>query len=209
MTTALHFLRNISAMGRLGGSVVIGLLGTLALVSTTDLDFRMLPWALSAGAFVIWTWTSLAPMDSGQTAAHASREDPTHRVTLLVVVCAALASLTGVMLVLFDAHRDSLVVTTLISIIVSWAAIHTVFATHYARLYFTDPVGGVDFHQSEPPVYTDFAYVAFTVGMSYAISDTDLAGSHMRRPALAHALLAYLFGTVIVGLFINMLAGLH
>ena len=105
-------------------------------------------------------------------------------------------------------HDDTArLVGTLIGIVASWATIHTLFATHYARLYFTDPVGGVDFHQSDPPLYTDFAYVAFTVGMSFAISDTDLSGSRMRRPALLHALLSYLFGTVIVALLINLLAG--
>ena len=92
-------------------------------------------------------------------------------------------------------------------VLTSWAAIHTVFALRYARLFFADYAGGIDFHQAEAPRYSDFAYLAFAVGMSFAISDTDLASWRMRRHALRHALLAYLFGTVIIALIVNITAG--
>ena len=76
----------------------------------------------------------------------------------------------------------------LASVVASWAAIHTVFALRYARMYLTDGAGGIDFHQDEPPRYTDFAYVAVTVGMSFAISDTDLGSSaHAADRARARA----------------------
>ena len=97
-------------------------------------------------------------------------------------------------------------IATLSAVLTSWAAVHTVFALRYARLYF-DEGGGIDFHQDEAPRYSDFAYLAFAVGMSFAISDTDLASWRMRRHALRHALLAYLFGTVIIALVINITAG--
>ncbi|NMO01933.1 DUF1345 domain-containing protein [Gordonia sp. TBRC 11910] len=206
---ALHYQRGeIAGLARLIVSVVIGVAVTVVLRVTTSVDVPLAGWAIGAAIFVLWTWGMLYSMGTEATAAHASREEPTHGVTMIAVIVLAMVSLGGVVFVLGHKDHTSLVVSTLASVIMSWAAIHTIFAVHYARIYFTDPVGGVDFHQETPPTYSDFAYIGFTVGMSFAISDTDLSSSKMRRPALAHALLSYLFGTVIVALLVNLVAGL-
>ena len=65
---------------------------------------------------------------------------------------------------------------------------------------------GIAFPGEDQPDYRDFAYYAFTVGMSFAVSDTDVTSREIRRITLRHALVSYLFGTVIVGLTINVLA---
>jgi uncharacterized membrane protein len=75
-------------------------------------------------------------------------------------------------------------------------------------MYFLDEDGGIDFKQSEPPSYTDFAYLAFTVGMSFAVSDTEPTNTRMRRLALGHALLSYGFGTGLLAAIINLLTNL-
>jgi uncharacterized membrane protein len=77
----------------------------------------------------------------------------------------------------------------------------------YARLYHSPPTGGIDF-AGEAPGYVDFAYLALTVGMTFQISDTDRTSRPIRRVALHHALLAYLFGTVIVAITVGSVAGL-
>jgi len=70
-------------------------------------------------------------------------------------------------------------------------------------------VGGIDFKtDDEQPDYRDFAYVAFTVGMTFQISDTDIQTRVIRRTVLRHALLAYLFGAVILAVAINLIANL-
>lgn len=56
--------------------------------------------------------------------------------------------------------------------------------------------------------YRDFAYIAFTIGMSYQVSDTDVRNPRIRSTVLWHALLSYLFGVVIVGDSVNLIAGL-
>jgi uncharacterized membrane protein len=66
----------------------------------------------------------------------------------------------------------------------------------------------VDFNQDAPPRYTDFAYMAFTIGMTFQVSDTQLTSAEVRAAALRHALLSYLFGSVILAATINLLAGL-
>ena len=60
----------------------------------------------------------------------------------------------------------------MVSVILSWALVNTVFALKYARLYYVDEDGGLDFKNDQPPAYSDFAYVAFTVGMTFATPET-------------------------------------
>jgi uncharacterized membrane protein len=85
--------------------------------------------------------------------------------------------------------------------------VHTVHVLRYARLYYSEPEGGVDFG-GEAPDYTDFAYLALTIGMTYQVSDTTLTAKRVRRVALRHALLSYLYGAVIVAIMVNTVAGL-
>ncbi len=99
-------------------------------------------------------------------------------------------------------------VAALVAVVASWTSLHTVYALRYAWVWYTAPVGGIDFHQVEPPRYSDFAYVAFTVAMSFAMSDPDVGSSALRRTVLGHALLSYTFGTVIVALLVNVVAGI-
>ncbi len=91
--------------------------------------------------------------------------------------------------------------------IVSWLAINVDFTLRYAHLFYSDPVGGVDFNGVDEPDYRDFAYLAFTIGMTYQVSDTNLLTSRFRRVLLLHALLSYLFGVVIIAAVINVSAG--
>jgi uncharacterized membrane protein len=97
---------------------------------------------------------------------------------------------------------------SLASVVLSWGVVHTVFTLRYARLYYTGSDGGVDFNQDDPPGYGDFAYLGFTIGMTFQVSDTELTATEVRVTALRHALLSYLFGAVILAATINLLAGL-
>jgi uncharacterized membrane protein len=77
-----------------------------------------------------------------------------------------------------------------------------------ARLYYSHPAGGIDFNQQAPPRFSDFAYLAFTVGMTFQVSDTDLQTPTVRAAVLRQALLSYLLGAVILATTINLVAGL-
>jgi uncharacterized membrane protein len=97
----------------------------------------------------------------------------------------------------------------ILSVALSWLMLHTLFTLRYALLYYQDkPEGGVDFNQQEPPRYSDFAYLGFTLGMTFQVSDTDLQTTTIRATALRHALLSYLFGAIILATTINLIAGL-
>ena len=95
------------------------------------------------------------------------------------------------------------------SVVLSWAMVHVLYTLRYAALYYGPPGGGIDFPPAELPSYHDFAYVAFTVGMTFQVSDTDLTSPAVRRAVLGHALLSYLFGTGILATTVNLVASLR
>ncbi len=200
-----------SAGMRLTAAVLIGLVvgGSCALV----MDWRtaaLVAWIVAALLFLGWTWATVWPLTHAQTMALARLEDPSRPAADLVLLFAAVGSMVAVALVIFHAQESGWARTVLgvVSVIASWAVVHTVFMLKYTRLYFMDPVGGIDFKSDEEPVYKDFAYVAFTVGMTYQVSDTDIGRRAIRLTILRHALLSFLFGTVIIAVTINLVAGL-
>jgi uncharacterized membrane protein len=179
----------------------------------------LIAWDVAALTFVTWIWLRVWDMDAVATARHAEREDPTRTAADLMVLIAAVASLIAVGYVLVRAASSGGIIRGLqagfgvASVVVSWSVVHTVYALRYARLYYAgndggNNDGGANFHQEEKPRYSDFAYLSFTVGMTFQVSDTELNDASFRATVLRHSLLSYLFGTVIVALTINLVGGL-
>jgi len=172
----------------------------------------LIGWMCSAGLFVGWMLFTLWPLNGRETALHATRDDPGRAASDVIVLVASVASLGAVgLLLLGSAGPGGKVAEAILSVgsvALSWSVVHTLFTTRYARLYYTGVDGGVDFHGEESPKYSDFAYLAFTIGMTYQVSDTDLVTRAFRTTALRHALLSYLFGVVIIATMINLVAGL-
>ena len=136
---------------------------------------------------------------------------------------AAVASLAGVGTLLLGttsgANRAGAAVLGLGSVAIAWLVVHSLFTLHYAELYYGpgggDPAapgagkqGGIDFALDTPPQYSDFAYLAFTIGMTYQLSDTPLTTRPLRMSVLRHALLSYLFGSLILGASVNLVVSL-
>lgn len=171
-------------------------------------------WAIAALVYSSWVWIVIGGLDADQTAKLASREDPTRGVSDLLVILLSLASLfsLGIILVQANAAQGALEAVlaglAVVSVALSWILLHTLFTLHYARIYYTDGGNGVNFNQKEPPRYSDFAYLAFTIGMTFQVSDTNLTTHRERSTALQHALLSFVFGSVILATTINLVAGL-
>ena len=171
-------------------------------------------WDVAAIIFLAWVWLTVWPMDAGTTGRYAHREDPSRALADTVVLIAAVACLGGVGFILVKAANASggtkafYLAVGVFSVVFAWAAVHSVFTLRYAATYYAEPIGGVDYNQKDPPRFSDFAYLAFTLGMTFQVSDTDLTTETIRRLALRHALLSYLFGAVIIGLVINVVGSL-
>lgn len=175
---------------------------------------QLIGWDVAAALYVATIWVSIGRLDAEGTEAHAVREDPSIPAAELVMLTAAIACLGGVGLALFEAghsHGETkglLIALSILSVIASWGTVHSIFTLRYARLYYTRPPGGIDFNEKQPPAYPDFAYLSFTIGMTFQVSDTDLTTQVIRRTALRHALISYVFGVAIIGMTINIVASL-
>jgi uncharacterized membrane protein len=171
-------------------------------------------WDFAAICFLLWTWSKVGNLDAAGTERHANIEDRSRRTAEVIVLNAGVALLAAVGLVLLRAGQSHggtkayLITIGILSVGLSWVTVHTVFMLRYTRSHYQPPVGGVDFNEKDPPAYLDFAYLAFTIGMTFQVSDTNLTTKPIRRIALSHALMSYLFGAVIVALAINIVATL-
>jgi uncharacterized membrane protein len=171
-------------------------------------------WSAAALTFCVLTWASMRGRDAEQTAAMATRDDPSRRTTDILLLIANLASLAAVAYLLVQANsthgvRQAVQASlAVVSVAASWALVHTLYMLRYAVLYYSGTVGGIDFNQDELPRFTDFAYLAFTIGMTYQVSDTNLESTPIRAAAFHHALLSFIFGSMILATIVNLVAGL-
>lgn len=172
-----------------------------------------LGWAAASATYLIWVWSVIGRLGPAATAAHARREDPGRLFSDALVLGATVASFAGVALILLDAAseqggaKDATVAMALGSIALSWFLVHTLFTLRYAAIYYRDGTG-VDFNEQDQPRYSDFAYLAFTVGMTFQVSDTDLKTNAIRSTVLRQALLSYLLGAIVLATTINLVSGL-
>ena len=207
--------RGVSAVIRLLVAVASGVVvGAAVCVLRTWPDGVLLGWITTGTVFVSWMWIIIWPMNAETTAAFARREDPGRAATETTVLVAAVASLGAVAAFLTSGSSgqesaDLQAALTVLSVALAWVTVHTVFTTRYARLYYADAHReAVDFNEDAAPQYSDFAYLAFTIGMTFQVSDTDLKTKMIRRTALRHALLSFMFGAIIIATTINLVAGL-
>jgi uncharacterized membrane protein len=189
-----------------------------AILTAVTGDWRYAPsvgWDATAIVLSGWIWLVIWPLSAEQTAARATRTDPSGAARDIIVLSACVGSLGALGLLLVYAHGTTgasqvlLALLAVASVGVSWLSVHTIFTLRYALLYYAEPVGGIDFNQPERPGYRDFAYVSFTLGMTFQVSDTDLQNSVIRATVLRHTLLSYLFGSVILAAVVNLVAGLR
>jgi uncharacterized membrane protein len=194
-------------------AVVLGVAVALVVGNTVGWRFALAGWIVTAAVYVVWTRLLLGGLDADQTREYVTREDPTRWVADAVIVSASIASLGGVGYVVAAGSRSGAgaveaAVVGILTVAASWVAVHTLFTVHYARLYYSDEPGGINFHDPEPPRFRDFAYVAFTVGMTFQVSDTEIGLTSIRATVLRHALLSYLLGAVVLAVTVNLIAGL-
>jgi uncharacterized membrane protein len=194
------------------GAAVAG--GAVAGAAGAGRAAPLIGWDILALVFCGWVWSTVWKLDAKTTARHASQEEPSRDLAGLVLLGAAIASLVAVGVVLFGAGgangnlRYFDAGLALFSVFVSWTLVHTVFTLKYARLYYSGTPGGIDFNEAGAPDYADFAYLSFTIGMTFQVSDTNIGSKRIRRTALRHAWLSFPLDAVIIATSINLVSGL-
>jgi uncharacterized membrane protein len=207
-----HGRTTASAKVKVTLSLVVGI--AVFILTGSFVSWKVAPllgWDAAALVYGFWVWSSIWKLDGNLTSKHALREDPSRAVSDIVVLGGSVASLAAVGVVLGGSQSNNKVwyaALGVASVVLSWLVVHTIFALRYAELFYHGSRGGVDFTGTDKPAYTDFAYLAYTVGMTFQVSDTGFSTSEFRKLALRHALISYMFGTVIVATTINLVAGL-
>ena len=171
---------------------------------------------LGAAALVydVWVWVRITPMDPEETRIHARQEDPRRSAREFLILSANVAAIVAVVIVIVSGNnangpaKAALAFLALTVVAASWLMLHTLFTLRYTELYYATPEGGIDFNQDEPPQYTDIAYMAFSLGMTYQVSDTAIRTRAIRTEALKHRILAYVFAPLLLAATINLVIGL-
>ncbi|QIG40267.1 DUF1345 domain-containing protein [Microbacterium sp. 4R-513] len=196
-------------------AVAVGLVVGVWLSIVADVWVGILAgWAATSLVAGLWAFTMAWRMDAAQTRTHARAEDPGRSTARVIALVGSLASLFAVAAVLIQTRNVSeieswiLAGLAVVAVAASWFLIQTDYMLRLAAEYYSDPVGGIDFNQTEDPMYSDFAYIALTLGMTYQIGDTNLRTNQLRRIVLAQSALAYLFATVIIATVINLVVDL-
>jgi uncharacterized membrane protein len=202
-------------------TVIVGSIGLLVVVVLV----WFLPWGMAvvagwdaaALAFLLSIWPIIIRADGAHAAQLATREDETRGSAAVLLVGASVASLLGVGFALDLAGRQGgplrvlLIGVAVLTVVLSWTVVNTVYTLRYADLHFRSGEAGIAFGDpagQQRPTYRDFAYVAFTIGMCYQVSDTTVRDRRIRGTVLAHAFLSYVFGVVIVAGSVSLIAGL-
>ncbi|MBT2248233.1 DUF1345 domain-containing protein [Arthrobacter sp. BHU FT2] len=195
-------------------SAIIGLVVAFipALLGAPELA-PLIGWAVAGCAFLLWAWAKAWPAGPEATGELARHEDQSRRLVDSLIISATFVSLVAVVFALIRSQQKDFIglasaILAALGVVLAWALVNTVYAFKYARMYYHDDRHRFSFNQDEDPSYSDFAYAAFSIGMSYNASNVNESSTPSRRIALGHALLSYFFATFVVAVAINLVVSL-
>jgi uncharacterized membrane protein len=177
----------------------------------------LLAWDAAGLVLLGMSWTLIARADANLTRVRAGAEDPGRTLVYVLVVLTSAASLLAATLLSRSAHTlaprlsDLVAALCLTTVALAWTMTHTAFTFRYAHLYYREDaegVGGLTLPGDAPPAYFDFAYVAFTIGMCFQVSDVCVTSHQIRRAVLLHAVISFAYNSVILAFVLNLVFGL-
>lgn len=202
-------VRIIYARPRLFISLAVGLLTILILPWSWRMTTRLLiGWDISLVLYLSLAYTTVFSCGKEFMRKQAALQDDGRFLILGLTSVAAFASIAAIVLELGASHRGSAnLALAMVTIALSWAAIHTTFALHYAHEYYRgSDIGGLAFPGGGEPDYWDFVYFSFVVGMTAQVSDVGITDNIIRRTATVHGIVSFVFNTALVALMVNIAA---
>jgi uncharacterized membrane protein len=226
MPSAHHTKPHLPWVARLNALQRVAIVLALALIASLLLSpwlpERMLllaGWDVGALSYLGLGWMVVARTDETLTRVRAQLYDPSGFVIFLLVLTAASASLVAIGFMVGDIKdlafwpRTMRLSLSIAALLLSWLLIHTLFAFHYARLYYWQPEGdeshhrGLKFPDDDEPDYLDFLYYSFTVGMTSQVSDVAVLSRPMRRLTLIHGILSFVYNVAVLAMSIGIIGG--
>ncbi|MDQ6608664.1 MAG: DUF1345 domain-containing protein [Bacteroidota bacterium] len=227
MKSFFLFIERMPRSLRLLISLTVGVLVFLAAKTSHGVGLPFLfAWISFATTSLLFTWTTILVRQPNQTGVIARKQDDKVWIIFLLVISAAFVSLFAIILLLQDLPSYSKkglslhMALSIVSVALSWVLIHSVFTIRYAHLYYDlrekkgkennekNFAGGLEFPGGEAPDFMDFAYFSFVLGMTFQVADVNITGRPIRRLALLHGFLSFIYNTAIIALSINIISGL-
>jgi uncharacterized membrane protein len=206
-------LRIFYGRPRTSVSIALGILMFFLLPGSMRLVSRsLIGWDTFIISYLLLTYGMILREGVRHVRRYAIMQDDGRFLILMVTALGAFASLAGIVSELTASHRGTfelaLVITT---ITLTWAAVHTTFALHYAHEYYRNvKPGGLAFPSDGPdnaaPDYWDFVYFSFVIGMTAQVSDVGITDKIIRRTATVHGIISFIFNTALLALMINIVA---
>jgi uncharacterized membrane protein len=206
-----RWIRIVRARPRL---FLAGLLG-LAVAAFLPAEWRtatrsLVGWDVALTLYLGLAFRLMTSSDANHIRRRAALLDEGRFTVLALTVGAAMASLIAILAELGGANRQPAhLVLAAVTILLSWAFTHTIFAIHYAHEYYSEKApkgGGLNFPGEETPDYWDFVYFSFVVGMTSQVSDVAVTSRPLRRLVAAHGAVSFIFNATLLALTVNMAA---
>jgi uncharacterized membrane protein len=206
------------ALGRLLLALALGLLTAALIPARFGSALRAIAaWDVAAVVVGSLSWLIILRTNVEDTRRHAAEDDPGRRAVGIMTILASGFSLLATAVVLRQARtlapdtRDLFVLLCGLAVVSAWLLTHTAYTLRYAHLYYRDDQegeGGLVFPGDGQPAYLEFAYFAFTIGMCFQVSDIGVSSRQIRRAALGHSLLSFLYNTAILATAVNLAVGI-
>jgi uncharacterized membrane protein len=206
-------VRIVRARPRLFASVLFGL-AVIALLPAVRFATRLLVgWDAGVALYLALVYHLVAVSQVSYIRLRARVKDEGKTAILVLTATAALASLAAIVAELGSSSTGGrspahLILAT-VTIVMSWAFTHTIFALHYAHDFYQEEGGkggGLAFPGGEEPDYWDFVYFSFVIGMTSQVSDVAIISKTMRRTAAAHGIVSFVFNAALLALTVNIAA---
>jgi uncharacterized membrane protein len=210
-----YLLRLVRSRPRLFFAGALGLLVLLVLSARWRLATRLLvAWDVGIAFYLALVYQLMAGSRIGDIRRRSALEDEGRLGILVLTVASALVSLGAIIAELAPSatggadRQPQQLVLAMLTILLSWAFTHTIFALHYAHDFYGDRghARGLEFPGGEEPDYWDFVYFAFVIGMTSQVSDVAISSRSIRRTATAHGIVSFVFNAALLALTVNVAA---
>jgi uncharacterized membrane protein len=222
--TFIQHVYKIPARTRLMIALFVSFITFMVTGKTPPAIQFILVWSSFAFTGLVLFWVTILTAGVHEVKDIAKRQDSSRTIVFIFVLFASFISLFAV-IILLKILPDNKVAGywyhigfSIVSVVLSWTLIHTVFAFRYAHLFYTchkeekgihkETRGGLQFPGDREPDYMDFTYFSFVIGMTFQVSDVTISSRTIRHLTLFHAIISFVFNTVILASSVGIIAGL-